>query len=96
MGFTAEYRWRRNGVFVFDDSRYSGAATPSLVISNTIEGDSGAFDLLVMWQPCPPQRSDPAAGIVSAPVCLGDADGSGFVDFGDIARVLANFGVMCP
>ncbi|MBL9032618.1 MAG: hypothetical protein JNM80_13060 [Phycisphaerae bacterium] len=39
-------RWRREGVPIFDDGRYSGAATPVLTIANCNAGDAGRYDLL--------------------------------------------------
>lgn len=35
-------------------------------------------------------------GALTPPLCFGDADGSGAVDFGDITSVLANFGATGP
>jgi hypothetical protein len=35
-------------------------------------------------------------GALTPPLCFGDADGSGVVDFGDVTSVLANFGAVGP
>jgi hypothetical protein len=41
------FRWQRNGIDLFDDSRITGAATPTLRISSTTFDDLGSYILAV-------------------------------------------------
>lgn len=88
------YRWRRDGVPLVDNYPFSGVTTPTLTINPTFIGFGGVFDCLISNICGSTVTTDPAT--LTVPTCEGDADGSRTVDFGDIGRVLANFGMICP
>jgi hypothetical protein len=96
-GVVPTYVWRKNRTPIVPEGRILGINTPMLTITDAISTDSGAYDLIVTWAPCPASRSEPAGvTVLPPPVCFGDADGSGIVNFADITSVLANFGNACP
>jgi len=41
------YQWRKGGMAIVDDARYSGSTTAQLTISGLVAGDAGSYDLLV-------------------------------------------------
>src|SRR5262249_23142931 len=41
------YQWRKDGVSLTNGGRISGATTPSLLLSNVVESDSGQYSLQV-------------------------------------------------
>ncbi|MDP1661945.1 MAG: peptidylprolyl isomerase [Phycisphaerales bacterium] len=46
------YRWRRNGVDLFDGGRFSGAGTHELTIDSSVIDDTGTYDCVVSGLPC--------------------------------------------
>lgn len=46
-GAVTGYQWRKGGVNLSDDAKYSGTASGSLVISNLTGADDGGFDVVV-------------------------------------------------
>jgi hypothetical protein len=96
-GVVPTYVWRKNRVPIAPEGRILGLSTPMLTVTDAVTADSGAYDLLVTWSPCPTSRSEPAGvTVLPPPACFGDADGSRTVNFLDITTVLVNFGVACP
>lgn len=43
FGSQMSYQWQKNGSPIFDDSRFSGASTPTLTIRNTQPADAGIY-----------------------------------------------------
>jgi hypothetical protein len=58
-GSGATYRWRRNGVDLFDDARLSGAATASLTLTGVSNADQGFYSCIVT-NACESRESEPA------------------------------------
>jgi hypothetical protein len=44
---TVSYRWRKEGVALFDDGRISGTATPTLTVANAQTMDMGSYSVVV-------------------------------------------------
>ncbi len=81
-GTNPTYRWRRNGVNLFDGGDISGSATDTLTISNIEASDAGNYDVVITGY-CAGATSNVAALVVnvdpeittqpvSATVCEGD------------------------
>jgi hypothetical protein len=96
-GVVPTYVWRKNRTPIAPEGRILGINTPMLTVTDAIATDSGAYDLIVTWSPCPATRSEPAGvTVLPPPTCFGDANGDGFVTFDDVTAVLGSFGVVCP
>jgi hypothetical protein len=79
----ATYRWRRNGVNVFNGIVYSGVATPSLTINADEPSQGGAYSVAIT-NACGTTISDVAVVEVTCPADFnndGGADGQDVVDF---------------
>lgn len=76
-----QFRWRRNGVPIYDDSRILGCASPELQINGLVLDDVAAYDCIVT-NACGTARSDPAA--VRVAVIRGDTNCDGEADNFDI------------
>jgi hypothetical protein len=96
-GSPTSWRWRRNGEPITDDQRISGAATPTLTITDVLETDAGAYDLLAT-NGCGTTAS-PAAVLTVGQAC-GTADFDGDGDTGTDADIETFFaclaGNCCP
>lgn len=89
------YRWRREAMDLFDNTRIAGAATPSLSIRDVNISDIGRYDC-VITNPCGSVTTTQAMLVVSIRPCPGDADGNRRVDFADISKMLENWLLPCP
>ena len=58
-GTNPSYRWRRNGVDLVDNTRYTGTGTPTLTITSVANADQGLFTCFVS-NACGSQTSNPA------------------------------------
>lgn len=76
------FRWRKNEVELSDGGRVTGAATPTLTISNVQAGDAGNYDV-VLSNSCGSTSSSTAHITVTAP-CRADFNGSGGVTIDDL------------
>ena len=87
------YRWRRDGVELFDGGRVSGAATQTLSISSTVLQDAGLYDLVVVG-PCGSATSI-GAPLTVAPDCPSDFNKDGFVTGEDFDAFVEAFAAGC-
>ena len=81
-GTILSYRWRRNGVELFDDDRHAGAATPTLTISSVSHDDQGWYSC-VITNACEARESREALLFVG---CLADHNRDGGVDGSDVVE----------
>ena len=77
---TTTYRWRKNGVALFNSLSFSGTTTPTLVINANDPNDSGEYTLSVA-NACGTTLS--AAAVVEV-TCLSDFNRDGGVDGEDL------------
>ncbi len=77
---TTTYRWRRNGINIFNSQTYSGVSTPTLTIVARDPNDSATYTLVVT-NACGTEISEPAVVDVS---CLSDFNLDGGVDGEDL------------
>lgn len=94
-GDALTYRWRRNGADITDGpgpngSTYSGAATPTLAITNANPNNNGSYDCRVD-NPCGSNATAVRALSVT-PACLGDLNFDGSVNSADLTVFLGQFG----
>ncbi len=83
------YRWRRDGVELFDDGRITGAATKTLNILSVEPADAGDYDVVITG-PCGSGASQPAALQIN-PYCPSDFNRDGFVTGEDFDEFIALF-----
>lgn len=81
------YQWRRNAVPLSDAGRVSGAASPTLRISNVQTSDIAAYDVL-MWDTCGPFASESALLDV---FCRADWDHNRQVQPADVASFVQSW-----
>ncbi|MFZ4431483.1 MAG: GC-type dockerin domain-anchored protein [Phycisphaerales bacterium] len=74
------YRWRRDGVNLFNSTTHSGVATPTLTIRDSGPNDSATYTLAVT-NACGVRESQ--AAVVEV-FCVGDFNDDGGVDAGDV------------
>jgi hypothetical protein len=74
------YRWRRNGVNLFNSTTHSGVATPTLMIRDSGPNDSATYTLAVT-NDCGVRESH--AAVVEV-FCAGDFNLDGGIDGGDV------------
>ncbi len=86
------YQWRKDSVSLVNGGPIAGANSPMLIIAADLF-DVGVYDCVVT-NTAGQAISNPA--VLAVRGCLGDADGSGAVNFADITAVLASFNLMCP
>ncbi len=86
------YRWWRNGSPLLDGGRYSGASTPTLVITGATVFDAARFMCSVS---CAFNQafSREAAVTLNPAGCLGDANGDRLVNMVDLSTVLIMWGL---
>jgi pectate lyase len=85
---TLRYRWRRAGLDLSDNARYSGSATSSLTISGFTPADAGSFQVLVQGNWCSTLSAE--ASLIMATPC--DFDHDGDVDQDDFGPFQACLG----
>jgi hypothetical protein len=98
LGSGLTYQWRRNGVPLPSQARFSGITSPTLVINPASESDAGQYDVVV-GSSCGSATSATAALVVNPVGCDGiDFNGDGiFPDNGDIVDFVSVFaGEACP
>ena len=89
------YRWRKDGIALSDGGRYSGANTPTLVLSTVGLADNGSsFDCLVA-NGCSAVRTNPA-GLAVNRRCGADFDGVDGVTIQDLFEFVASWLAGCP
>jgi hypothetical protein len=75
-GQSVEYRWRRDGQPLIDGERITGAATPTLRITDFQPGDAGTYDVLAT-SPAGSAASPPArVELYQSNTCYADCDTS--------------------
>ncbi|MGP1345368.1 MAG: FG-GAP-like repeat-containing protein [Phycisphaerales bacterium] len=87
------YQWSRDGVPLTDGGNISGAQSPTLTITATMQ-DVGVYTVGVT-SVAGSAISDPAV-IAVRPSCPGDSDQDGDIDSDDLAILLSAFGTLCP
>lgn len=90
---TIQYQWRRNGLAINDGptphgSVIGGATTDTLSITNCGSADGGTYDCRASTA-CGDALSLPA----TLNVIVGDVNNDNLIDLGDLAAVLANYGM---
>ncbi|MCC6425531.1 MAG: immunoglobulin domain-containing protein [Phycisphaerales bacterium] len=85
------FQWRREGVPIVDDGRFSGAQTTQLTISPIDCADGGTYDCIIT-DDCGSFPTIPAEISVLAP---SDYDNSGFVDLDDFIAFVHAFEAGC-
>ncbi len=92
-GGTTGYRWKKDGVNVFNGSVYSGVTTRTLTINGNDPSQSGAYTL-VITNPCGSTITNPAIITIT---CHADFNGDDTVDFFDYDAFVTCFeGDACP
>jgi hypothetical protein len=90
------YRWRKDGVPLWDGPFTSGAASPVLLLTGVPLADNGAAFDCEVTNSCGANRSN-AAGLIVAPRCLADFNRSGGPpSVQDIFDFLAAYFAGCP
>ncbi len=90
-GAGVQHRWRKGTQPLIDGGRISGAATPTLTITDLQSADAGTYSCQV-FNDCGELASLEATLTIAPPRCPGDANGDHEVEFGDITRVLEFWG----
>lgn len=85
---TLAYEWRKGNVPLLDGGRYSGTASPTLLVTGARQIDTGEYSVWVTG-PCGSRTRSHATLTV---VCRGDLDGGGGVNTSDLTAFLAIFG----
>ena len=86
-GAGATYQWLKDGVELADDSRNTGATTPSLTIDSATTDDVGEYELRVDVAGAS-AFSDVAVGAVRSSGDRNDVNNDGVVDFFDLSDLL--------
>lgn len=82
------FRWRKDGIGLFNSAIYSGVSTPTLTIHTFDPSQSGAYSLAAT-NACGTAISEAAAVTV---YCPSDFNGDDFIDFSDFDAFVAAFG----
>lgn len=89
---TVTYRWKKDGVNLFNSAVYAGVTTPTLTIAPTDPTQSGSYTLAVT-NTCGVTTSNAAAVIVR---CRADFNDDGSVDFFDYLDFVGAFSQQLP
>jgi len=95
---TVSYQWRRDGIPLRNALPYSGVRTSALTISQVTASESGVYDVVVGAACHRGVASQPASLVVVQPTCVGDFNGDGVFNSGDIQLFISSLllGNMCP
>ncbi len=87
------FRWRRNGLRIYDGGNVSGAATDTLTIEPVSVLDAGVYECEAATS-CASALS--GAAFLRVDECPEDTNGDSVIDFLDLNGVLSLFGLPCP
>jgi hypothetical protein len=92
------FQWRKDGVALSDDDRFSGTTTATMCIVPVEVDDQGEYDCVVaqkLSEPCP-KASETATLTVhsAAQTCPADLNGDGFIGLADLSQLLGHYGTM--
>lgn len=93
VGGMVSYEWSRDGTVLVDDSRISGAATPTLTIADLTVEDAGQYQIRAL-NSC--SEDIAAATVTIREPCFADLDDNDVLNFFDIAAFLAFYQLQFP